>query len=402
MTGTLGLWLPGPRLDLQQARWFAALPLAGRYLGYTHALAQDSRGRLTDLSALGQALGLPVVAVGDVHYHVRDRRRLHDVLTAVRLKTTVAQIGRAGRPNGEHHLRPLATLRKLYPPELLAATVGIADRCTFSLAALHYEYPEELVPIGLTASEHLRALTEEGMRQRWPHGVSAAIREQIERELVLIREMRFEHFFLTVPISSALPGRRASCARAGAAPPTLRCATALHVTEVDPTRVSMLFERFISRERHEAAGHRRGLRAPAARRGHPVHLHQVRPPPGRAGRHRGDLSTAPGGARCGQGAGVAGATRRCPGEIAALVRWQRRTAGQLPELGFDPRIAHRAAVARAGQAADGLSPASVPARRRLRHHSDAALARWCRWKTPPCPSAPSSSGTRRTWRRWGY
>src|SRR5262249_14162924 len=152
-----------------------------------HHLSQDSEQRLATILDLGRQLGLKVTAVGDVHYHVRDRRPLHDVLTAIRLKTTVDKIGRKGFPNGERHLRPLSTLRKLYPADLLAASVEIAARCTFSLENLHYEYPEELVPPGLTATQHLRALTEAGMRRRWPEGAPAQVREQIERELVLIR-----------------------------------------------------------------------------------------------------------------------------------------------------------------------------------------------------------------------
>jgi error-prone DNA polymerase len=120
------------------------------------------------------------------------------MLTAIRLKTTVDQIGRRGLVNGERHLRPISTLRKLYPSDLLANTVEIALQCMFSLKALRYEYPEELVPRGLTASEHLKALTEAGIRRRWPEGAPTEVGEQIDKELVLIRELRFEHYFLTV------------------------------------------------------------------------------------------------------------------------------------------------------------------------------------------------------------
>ena len=146
LTHCIGLCMLAASVDESVVRWFAGLALARRYLGFTHGLAQDSERRLEVLVKLGAANGLPLVAVGDVHYHLRERRPLHDVLTAIRLATTVDQIGRAAFPNGERHLRPLATLRKLYPGELLAATLDIASECSFSLDTLHYEYPEELVP----------------------------------------------------------------------------------------------------------------------------------------------------------------------------------------------------------------------------------------------------------------
>lgn len=248
---TLALWVPGPRIPAEAAQWFARVPAAERYIGHSHLLAQDSARRLETLLGLGRELSVAVTAVGDVHYHIRDRRPLHDVLTAIRLKTTVDKIGRKGFPNAERHLRPLSTLRRLYPPELLAASVDIARRCTFSLKDLHYEYPQELVPAGRTASEHLRALTEAGMRRRWPEGVPEEVRSQIERELVLIRELRFEHYFLTVEdIVKYAREEKILCQGRGSAANSAVCYS-LGVTEVDPARMNLLLERFISKERHE-------------------------------------------------------------------------------------------------------------------------------------------------------
>ena len=248
---TIGLWVAGSRIIAAQARWFAALPLRSHHLAFTHALAQDSQQRLNTLSALGAELAVPLVAVGDAHYHLRNRRPLHDVLTAIRLKTTVDKIGRSGLPNGELHLRPLVTLRKLYPPALLQASLDIAQVCEFSLKTLHYEYPEELVPQHTSASEHLRALTEAGLARRWPEGVPASVRAQIERELVLIRELKFEHYFLTVEdICREARSLNILCQGRGSAANSAVC-YALGVTAVDPERVAMLFERFISKERHE-------------------------------------------------------------------------------------------------------------------------------------------------------
>jgi error-prone DNA polymerase len=248
---TIALWVPGPNILTDTAQWFAGLPVSGRYMGYSHHLAQDSARRLAAILALGEQFALPVTAVGDVHYHVRDRRPLHDVLTAIRLKTTVDKIGRKGFANGERHLRPLSTLRKLYPPDLLEASVEIARRCTFSLRELHYEYPQELVPAGLTASDHLRALTAEGMRRRWPDGAPVEVRDQIEKELTLIRELRFEHYFLTVEdIVRFARSKEILCQGRGSAANSAVCYS-LGVTEVDPARMNLLLERFISKERHE-------------------------------------------------------------------------------------------------------------------------------------------------------
>jgi error-prone DNA polymerase len=248
---TIALWVPGPQISADTVEWFAGLPVSARYLAHAHHLAQDSARKLDSLLAFGQRFALPVTAVGDVHYHVRDRRPLHDVLTAIRFQTTVDKIGRKGFANGERHLRPLGTLSKLYPPELLAASVEIARRCTFSLKMLRYEYPEELVPPGLTATEHLRALTEKGMQRRWPEAVPAEVRNQVEKELVLIRELRFEHYFLTVEeIVSYARSKHILCQGRGSAANSAVC-YALGVTEVDPARMNLLLERFISKERHE-------------------------------------------------------------------------------------------------------------------------------------------------------
>jgi error-prone DNA polymerase len=248
---TVGLWIPGPQVDCGPVRHFAALPLAERYLAYGHHLAQDSSLRLTQLRQLAGEIGVPVVAVGDVHYHDRSRRPLHDVLTAIRLKTTIDQIGRRSFANGERHLRALTTLRRLYPAELLSRTVEIARRCTFSLKDLRYEYPQELVPRGLTATVHLRRLTFEGAQRRWPDGTPGQVVQLLEKELRLIAELKFEHYFLTVEdLVRFARSRGILCQGRGSAANSAVC-YCLGVTEVDPARMDLLLERFISKERHE-------------------------------------------------------------------------------------------------------------------------------------------------------
>jgi len=233
------------------AAWFSVLPFASRYLACAHHLAQSSDRRLHESLQLANRWNLIPVATNDVHYHVRSRRALHDVLTAIRVGTTVDKIGKQGFANGERHLRPLATLQKLFPPELLSASVDLAARCVFSLDQLHYEYPTELVPRDATPASHLRALTEQGAQQRWPGGVPAEVRKTIERELDLIADLQYEHYFLTVEdIVRYARSQGILCQGRGSAANSVVC-YALHVTEVDPERVGMLFERFISKERAE-------------------------------------------------------------------------------------------------------------------------------------------------------
>jgi error-prone DNA polymerase len=209
------------------------------------------RRRLESLQSLGAALALPLVAAGDVHMHARGRRALQDVLTATRLGTTVERAGLALHPNGERHLRPLARIAELHPPELLQATLEIASRCTFSLDELRYEYPREIVPEGHTPASWLRALTEEGMRHRWPEGAPDATRAAIEHELQLIADLEYEPFFLTVhDVVRFARSRHILCQGRGSAANSAVC-FCLGITEVDPARMSLLFERFISKERNE-------------------------------------------------------------------------------------------------------------------------------------------------------
>jgi error-prone DNA polymerase len=233
------------------AAWFSTLPFASSYLACLHHLAQWSDRRLHESIEIARRWNLMPIAANDVHYHLRARRALHDVLTAIRLGTTVDKIGRHGFANGERHLRSIATLEKLFPSELLKATVAIAEQCSFSLDQLHYEYPHELVPAGETPASYLRKLTEEGARRRWPNGTPIEVRQNIEKELALIADLKYEHYFLTVEdIVRFARSKNILCQGRGSAANSSVC-YALHVTEVDTSRVSMLFERFISKERAE-------------------------------------------------------------------------------------------------------------------------------------------------------
>ncbi len=247
----LALWLPPTIPAPADARWFRQHFPDRAWLAVELLAGPDDRGRLQQLRALAAAVSLPLVAAGDVHMHRRGRRALQDALTAIRLKTRVAAAGRALFPNGERHLRSRERLAGIYPPELLAETLSIAQQIDFSLDELRYEYPDELVPAGETASSWLRRLTEAGAARRWPGGMPAKVRRLVEHELELIRELRYAPYFLTVhDIVSFARRRGILCQGRGSAANSAVC-YCLGITEVDPARMSMLVERFISRERNE-------------------------------------------------------------------------------------------------------------------------------------------------------
>jgi error-prone DNA polymerase len=206
---------------------------------------------LERLRKVGKAVGLPLVAAGDVLFHVRSRKSLHDTLTAIRLNTPVRDLGFAIAPNAEQHLRSRLRLAQLYPAALLEETLEIASHCSFSLDELRYEYPEEIVPAGETPSSWLRRLTYAGVPGRYPQGLPASVRGQLEHELALIAELKYEPYFLTVAdIVDFARSQGILCQGRGSAANSAVC-YCLGITEVDPARMSVLFERFISRERNE-------------------------------------------------------------------------------------------------------------------------------------------------------
>jgi len=204
--------------------------------------------RMRELSAL---TALPLVAVGDVHMHVRSRKPLHDVLTATRIGKPLTECGDALERSAERHLRSRLRLAQTFPAELLQETLRVAARCSFSLDELRYQYPDEVVPPGHTATSYLRQATYEGAGRRWPAGIPTKVQEQIEHELELIGELKYEPYFLTVyDIVVFARSRHILCQGRGSAANSVVC-YCLGVTEVDPARMSVLFERFISRERNE-------------------------------------------------------------------------------------------------------------------------------------------------------
>ena len=247
--GLLALWVAEP--DDSAGGWLQ--PLFGERLWlavHLHRGADDAQ-RLACLRALGARLDIPLVACGDVHMHVRGRRALQNCMTAIREHCAVAEAGRFLFANGERHLRALDQLRELYPDELLAQTLQVAERCTFDLSQLNYQYPRELVPEGQTPASWLRELCRRGLPERWPQGPSDQVHAVLERELALIEELGYESYFLTVHDIVAFARRqRILCQGRGSAANSVVCFV-LGITELDPMEHRLLFERFLSRERNE-------------------------------------------------------------------------------------------------------------------------------------------------------
>ncbi|HXN16577.1 MAG TPA: PHP domain-containing protein, partial [Usitatibacter sp.] len=254
--GLLTLWIPGTQnvsfeTHLEQGRWIAAHFPGAAWIAAELHRGVDDEGQIATLEALAQSLDLACIAAGDIHMHARTRKKLQDVMTAIRLKCPLAEVGRGLYPNGERYLRPIGRLSAIHPARHLAVTLDVASRCSFSLDEIRYEYPEELVPPGETPTTHLRRLSYEGLARRYPDGAPDAVVQTIEHELRLIEELRYEPYFLTVhDIVQFARGEKILCQGRGSAANSAVC-YCLGITEVDPGRMSVLFERFISKERNE-------------------------------------------------------------------------------------------------------------------------------------------------------
>jgi error-prone DNA polymerase len=241
-----------PETLLAQAQWLQRTFGDRAAIAVELLLYADDSLLVERLVPVAEQSGVPLVAAGDVLMHQRSRKAVQDTLTAIRLKTPLADCGYALARNAEQHLRSRLRLAQLYRAEWLQASVDIAARCSFSLDELRYEYPAELVPPEHTPISWLRVLTERGAREeRYPNGVPASVQTQIERELKLVEELRYEAFFLTVhDVVRFARGKGILCQGRGSAANSAVC-YCLGITEVDPTQTTLLFERFISRERNE-------------------------------------------------------------------------------------------------------------------------------------------------------
>ncbi|MDZ5603734.1 error-prone DNA polymerase [Pseudomonas sp. RP23018S] len=249
--GLIALWLPEPVPEPATGHALRALFGSQLWLGVHLHRGSDDAGRTAQLRRLAQEVGIPALACGDVHMHVRGRRALQDCLTAIGQRCTVAEAGASLFANGERHLRSQAQLSELYPAQWLRETVAVAERCRFDLSELSYQYPRELVPAGQTPASWLRSLCEARLPRRWPQGPSQAVLEALQRELALIEELGYDSYFLTVhDIVAFARSQHILCQGRGSAANSVVCFV-LGITELDPMQHRLLFERFLSRERNE-------------------------------------------------------------------------------------------------------------------------------------------------------
>ena len=236
--GACGEWLQ--RLFEQRLR-----------IGATRTLEAGEEQQLARVRALAEHLQLAVAATGEVHMHARERQPLQDVLTALRHHATVENAGHCLFQNGERYLRPLPVLQRLFPQAWLQETVNIANSCSFEPGSLRYEYPPDLVPEGESPAAYLKRLTREGERRRYPEGTPMKVQALIRKELGMISELNYEHYFLTIHDIVAFARKRGIlCQGRGSAANSAVC-YCLGITEVNPAKVELLFERFISKDRDE-------------------------------------------------------------------------------------------------------------------------------------------------------
>jgi len=223
------------------------------YLALTLRRRPNDQMRLWELSMLAQRLGVPTVVTNDVLFHEPGRRMLQDVVTAIRLGTTIDALGLRRERHADRHLKPPAEMHRLFArwPEALARTLEIAGRCTFSLDELRYQYPEERDDPAMTPQETLDRLTWEGAASRYPEGVPDAVAASLRHELTLIGRLGYAPYFLTVnSIVRFARSQGILCQGRGSAANSAVCYV-LGITAIDPGRNDLLFERFVSEERRE-------------------------------------------------------------------------------------------------------------------------------------------------------
>ncbi len=246
-----------PRDDLGWLGWLAFfrehLGDRGYLLAELHR-GVDDRAKLSRLIELSARSRVALVAAGDVAYHIAERSLLHDCLMATRFNTTIDQIASQRLGNSQYHLRSLNAIEQMYAacPDAIARTEEIAQRIDFNLDQLKYEYPVEMAPDGQRPIDFLKRMTWEGAKRRFPGGVPDKIVQMLKHEVGLIEELNYEAYFLTVWDAVRFARSRGIlCQGRGSAANSAVC-YCLEITSVDPSRIDLLFERFISRERNEA------------------------------------------------------------------------------------------------------------------------------------------------------
>jgi len=230
------------------------------FLAGVHYHRGDETRRLGLLAELGARCGAPLVAVNDVLYHAPERRPLVDVLTCIREKCSIAEAGLRLSVNAERHLKAPAEMARLFAafPDDIARTLAIAQSCRFSLGELKYEYPDEPVPPGKTAQQHLEDLTWAGAQKRYPkdkypNGIPDDVRKRLNNELGLISKLDYARYFLTVydvVFFARTQDKEILCQGRGSAANSAVC-FCLGITSVNPDKSNLLFARFISENRSE-------------------------------------------------------------------------------------------------------------------------------------------------------
>ncbi|MBD0414082.1 error-prone DNA polymerase [Oryzicola mucosus] len=223
--------------------WLAVAPSYGGNDSFRFAAA----------SAMAQRVGVPMMATNDVLYHLPEQRNLQDVLTAIRLKTTVDKAGLQLAANAERHMKLPLEMTRLFRryPEAIAETQHFASTLSFSLKDLHYNYPEEPTESGLEPQAELERLVWQGAERRYPEGVKPRIKDLICKELGIVETLKYARYFLTVhEIVSFARSKKILCQGRGSAANSVIC-YCLGITDVGPDIVDVLFERFISAERDE-------------------------------------------------------------------------------------------------------------------------------------------------------
>ncbi len=251
--GLVAALVPGHDVDADHMRWMADLFGTAGHVCLTHYRRPGEALRLHRIAAAAGAHGLTPLATGDVLYHAPDKRMLHDVVTAIREKCTIDELGLRRERSADRHLKPPAEMERLYRdhPLALAASAAIVERCTFSLRELDYQYPEERVMSGRTSQQALEQLARNALARHFDGAPPDDYTGMLDHELKLVGKMDYAPYFLTVmSIVSFARGQGILCQGRGSAANSIICYV-LGITSIDPVKHQLLFERFISEERRE-------------------------------------------------------------------------------------------------------------------------------------------------------
>lgn len=249
----LVIWLPTENeyTNESQIDFLIQLYKKRLYIGISRLLKSGEYQKLHSSRELSEKYQIPCVAIGSVLLHDKSRLPLQHTLTAIKHNCSVDQLGALAISNSEATIRPVTTLKKLFKKEELLLTNEIADKCTFELSELKYEYPSELIPKNFTPIKYLRDLVNKGIKKQFAQGISKEHQSIIEKELDLIEEMGYEHFFITIyDIIQYAQKKEILYQGRGSAANSIVC-YCLEITAVHPDKIQVLFERFISKERKE-------------------------------------------------------------------------------------------------------------------------------------------------------